>query len=99
MTNLLVRTIGKSRGDSRSFFLYPVSTVHEGYTADHDRRIAEKKISKWVVIEELVAMVTDNTESAKVARECFMNVNDGVLASQDEAHVADRLMVDIGDIE
>lgn len=44
-------------------------------------------------------MVTDNTGSVKNAREILMKRNFRLIASQDQAHVADRLMVDIGEIE
>ncbi|KAI0557194.1 Ribonuclease H-like protein [Gracilaria domingensis] len=99
MTNLLARTMGKSRRDIRTFFLCTVYTGHESCAADHYMRIAEKTISEWIGIDKLVAVVTDNTESVKKARESVMNSNIGVVASQDQAHVADRLMADIGEID
>ena len=67
--------------------------------AEYYKRKALEVVSRWFDVSRLVGVVTDNTSNVKNAREHIMRSTYGLVASQDQAHVADRLMEDIGAIE
>ncbi|KAI0558956.1 hypothetical protein FGB62_176g08 [Gracilaria domingensis] len=61
-------------------------------------KIAKQIINEWIGMEKVAGIVTDNTGSVKSARETLTRYFQGVVASQDQAHVADLLMSDIGEV-
>lgn len=83
----------------KTFYL---SSVYSGTTrinAMYYHNCAYKVISEWFDIKILVGVVTDNTGNVKNALEMIMAEHFGVVTLQDQAHVADRLMEDIGEIQ
>ena len=99
VTHFLVRVMVGPRLSIKTFFLSSVYSGTNKTTAEYYRNKALEVVSKWFDIRRLAGVVTDNTGNAKNARESIMNSTYGVVASQDQAHVADLLMEDIGDIE
>ena len=98
VTHFLVRVMVGPRLSIKTFFLASTYSGTSRTTADYYRDRAFEVIGKWFDIRRLVGVVTDNTSNVKNAREFIMNNTYGVVASQDQAHVADRLMEDIGEI-
>ena len=61
-------------------------------------KLVKETISEYLFGKSLAGVVTDNTGSVRNARETPARELGLVVSSQDQAHVADRLMGDIGNI-
>lgn len=98
MTNVLVRITGASRSTIKTFFLDTVYSGTERNNAEYYVKVATKCISDWKSFDKVAGIVIDNTGSVKNARELMMSTYPRLVASQHQAHVADLLMSDIGEI-
>lgn len=101
LTNFLLRVTVGPRATIKIYFLGSVYSGIRKTNAVYYKEEALRMLSKWVTVDRIVGVVSDNTGNVKNAREMIMKENFGLIASQDQAqaHVADRLMGDFGDLE
>lgn len=99
VVNVLIRTISTNRTTCRTYFVGMVHTGSEACTAQKYVRIVEEVMEEYGGMDRVAGVVTDNTSSCRVARDTLESKYPHLVASQDQAHVADLLMKDIGDIQ
>ena len=98
ITNVLVRLTGPSRANVKTYYLTTAFTETAKSNTAMYKSICDRAVKEWIGYEKLAGIVTDNTSNVKKAREEMMNEHVRLVASQDQAHVADKLMQDIGTI-
>ena len=98
MINVPVRLTGKRRVDTKTFFLTSLYTGYDTCTAKYYVAAIEKFMEEFNIGHGLAAVVTDNTSCVRNSREFIMRKHGRVVSSQDQAHVADKLFEDFGEI-
>lgn len=91
-----MRLTGKRRVDTKTFFL--TSVLFETCSSEYYVAAIEKVIKEFNLGTGLPAVVTDNISCDHRALEMIMRKHGMVVSSQDQAHVADKLLEDFGEI-
>ena len=98
MVNILVRLTGRMRMESKTFFLTTVYTGYDTCTADYYVEIVENVNKEFGLGHALAVVVTDKTSSVRNAREIIERKYGRAVVSQDQAHAADKLLEDFGEM-
>ena len=96
MVNVLLRVMGNSRIRTSTCVLTTVYTGYDTVNVDYYLKMTENELEDFGGFKYVTGVVTDNTGSVKNAREILESKYPRLVASQDQAHVADRLMADFG---
>lgn len=96
--NVLLRTEPNGSMRSRVFFLRTIYPGHKSMTASQYYREIETVLTDFCSFSNICAITSDNTSACRNARALCEANNDGVVSVNDQAHIADLLMEDIGKI-
>lgn len=99
VTNVLVRVMSTVHYYNVTFFLQYLYSGTSRTNSSYYLSIANSVLDNWLDREKVVVIVTDNTGNVKNAQESFMHNTFRAVASKDQAHVADLVMQDIGELQ
>lgn len=97
--NVLVLTMDDTRTSVRTCFLTSVCIIVEKTTAEYYTKMARKIIDDWLDPVRIFGIVTDNTSNVRNARNEIMFTTGRMISSQDQAHICDILIGNIGEID